>query len=212
MLGPLLTKATPQQPAITHSTAGLSFPWKGMEIAFIFQEQRDQLTPTSPVSSHPCPVPASVWLHKDLETLWRPGEWKDKQSEARWLGLHTTLENHCHRQPAFLHSGEMDPGCGRESEGRGTQVTRRERNAGVEKVQAGTRPVLIFCVAYIHMWHLIYSVTLIWVPMFNNKETAPEGSNDLGVNSHARMWRDAFSVSQGLSTLSGSILTRSWEF
>lgn len=81
MLGPLLTKATPQQPAITHSTAGLSFPWKGMEIAFIFQEQRDQLTPTSPVSSHPCPVPASIWLHKDLETLWRPGEWKANRAK-----------------------------------------------------------------------------------------------------------------------------------
>lgn len=110
MPGPLLTKATPQQPAVIHSTAGLSFPWKGMEIAFIFQEQRDQLTPTSPVSSHPCPVPASVWLHKDLETLWRPGECKDKQSEAGRLGLHATLENLCHQQPTFLCSGETEPG------------------------------------------------------------------------------------------------------
>jgi hypothetical protein len=74
----------------------------------------------------------------------------ERQTEQQ-EGWDLILENHCHPQPAFHLSGETDPGCGRESEGRGTQVSGRARDAGVEKVQAGTRLVLIFCVAYVHM-------------------------------------------------------------
>lgn len=37
--------------------------------------------------------------------------------------------------------GTWASGCGKESEGRGGQVMGRARDAGIEKVQAGTRAV-----------------------------------------------------------------------